>query len=56
MFISILLILLIADIIMSISIYKRYYRYEKALKQIASAKISYPKMLEVAFKALKGKS
>lgn len=52
----ILVVLLIADIIVSISIYKRYYRYEKALKQIASGKISYPRMLEVAFKALKGES
>lgn len=52
----ILLILLAADIIVSISIYKRYYRYEKALKQITLGKISYPKMLEVAFKALKGES
>ena len=52
----ILLILLTADIIVSISIYKRYYRYEKALKQITSENISYPKMLEVAFKALKGES
>lgn len=52
----VLLILLTADIIVSISIYKRYYRYEKALKQITLGKISYPKMLEVAFKALKGES
>ena len=56
MFISILLILLTADIIVSISIYKRYYRYEKALKQITSGKIKYSQILEVAFKALKGES
>ena len=48
--------LIAADIIVSISIYKRYYRYEKALKQITSEKISYSKILEVAFKALKGES
>lgn len=48
--------LIAADIVMSISIYKRYYRYEKALKQITSGKIKYSKMLEVAFKALKGES
>ena len=52
----ILTIFIVADIIVSISIYKRYYRYEKALKQIASENISYSKMLEVAVKALKGES
>ena len=52
----ILLILLTVDIIVSRYIYKRCCRYEKALKQITSEKISYSKMLEVAFKALKGES
>lgn len=56
MFTLILAIFIIADIVVSISFYKRYYRYEKALKQIASENINYSKMLEVAFKALKGES
>ena len=49
-----LTILLIADIILTLVLYKRYSRYEKALKKIASAELDMNKIVAVAIKALKG--
>lgn len=45
--------LIAADIIVSIKFYKRYYKMQKALEQISSGTISYPKMVGVALKSLK---
>lgn len=45
--------LITADIIVSIKIYKRYYKMYRALEMISSGTISYPKIVGVALKALK---
>lgn len=48
--------LLIADIILTLVYFKRYNRYEKALKKIASAELDMNKIVAIAIKALKGVS
>lgn len=47
-----LIVICIADISLSIKLYRRCCRYERALRDIVAEDSSYPRMISIAIRAL----